>query len=353
MLPKSRVWSILAVGVGLAMLLWGSLAPKLVHTDTRMPVDLQETTLTLFDANATSRVVGSGEVITGPVTRQLHTTILPPIDADVATLRVGITDTRGVLDGGGDPAGDLDNLIGASVWNYTIDRLSGAAQGDASVSDMLGTAPNVVTVDGVWLKFPSGAEQTTYDLFDATLRKPAPAVFEEKLDWDGRAIYRYRQDIEPVNLATSYAHWANTAEIATPQPGAEGEAADDAMAAEAAAAASAETPAETQKGYLFHSAQRDVYVDEISGLVVKVEEKVDDFYGTLEGERLADALVFEGTMSEEDVNALFEQAKQVSDGKAQRAINYGILVVGGILGAVGMLGALGLFGAFGAGRRRA
>lgn len=307
MLPRSRILAVLGLGLGLALVAWGILAPSFLMSDARLPLDLSYTTLTLRDEKATTRVVGKDLVVQAPVTRQFHTEILPPSDENTATVRVGVTDMRESLQK------DLDRLISATVWSYSIDRRSGAATSQATVADQLASPTRSVTIDGQWLKFPTDAEKTTYEVFDVTLRKTLPAVFTEETVKEGRTLYRYRQEIQPTNVAQLYHSVLNTTTFR------DGE--------------------NTTPGYLFHSGTRDWLVDQKTGLVIDVEEKIDDYFGDAEGVKREDVLTFNGKVSEDHVSELLHQASGVSDGKLVRIINYVVLAVGVILTIVGAAGA--------------
>lgn len=326
MLPKSRIVAILSIGLGLAMILWAVLAPRLVHNEAKMPLDLEQSTFTLRDDSARSRLLADGRMLDVPVERQTHMEILPPADGDIATLRVGVTDSRV------NQQADLDRLISASVWSLTIDRTTGEVTGSASVTDQLASQPREVPVNGYWLKFPADAQQTTYDAFDVTLRDVVPAVFEESYERGGREIYVYRQNIEPTNVAQKYASFLNTTQLDVPISENAGEA--------------VEAPAESdqQQAYLFHSGTRDIHVDRVSGLIVNVDESIEDYYGDAEGNKLEDVLTFNGAMSDEDVDAMISQASGVSDGALAKIINYIVLAAGISLTIVGALYAFGVLG---------
>ena len=49
MLPKSRIVSALLVGVGLALIVAGLIAPRFLNGDARFPLNLENTTWTLHD----------------------------------------------------------------------------------------------------------------------------------------------------------------------------------------------------------------------------------------------------------------------------------------------------------------
>lgn len=320
MLPKSRIVAILSIGLGLALILWAVLAPRLVHNEAKMPLDLEQSTFTLRDDGARSRLLADGRMLDVPVERQTHMEILPPADGEVATLRVGVTDSRV------NQQADLDRLISATVWSLTINRATGEATGPASVTDQLASPTREVPINGYWLKFPADAQQTSYDAFDVTLRDVVPAVFEESYERGGREIYVYRQTIEPTNVAQKYASFMNTTELDAPASG-EGE-----------------EPARGQQAYLFHSGTRDIHVDQVSGMVVNVEENIEDYFGDAEGNKLEEVLTFNGAMSDADVDAMISQASSVSDGAVARIINYIVLAVGILLALAGALVAFGVIG---------
>ncbi|AEX43448.1 putative secreted protein [Corynebacterium diphtheriae HC01] len=303
MLPTTRILSVLLLGLGVALVAVGILAPRWVNTDARLPLDLSQTTFTLVDDHARTRLINDGRVLDAGVVRQWHMDILPPTDADTATVRIGVTDVRKSRQA------DVDRLIQASVWTYPLDRLSGEALAPATVSAQLGSPTESVPVDGAWLKFPSDAQQTTYEVFDPTLRSTTPAVFSEEIDRGGRTIYRYNQEIKPTNVAEKYASVFNT------------------------------TQRDENRLYLYHSGNRQWYVDQISGLVVDVEENIEDYFGDADGTRREDALIFHGRMSEDDKAALFGQASAVSDGSVARVLYRVALAAGAVLSVVGLMGA--------------
>ncbi|WP_181997063.1 DUF3068 domain-containing protein [Corynebacterium diphtheriae] len=303
MLPTTRILSVLLLGLGVGLVAVGILAPRWVNTDARLPLDLSQTTFTLKDDHARTRLINDGRVLDAGVVRQWHMDILPPADADTATVRIGVTDVWKSRQA------DVDRLIQASVWTYPLDRLSGKALAPATVSAQLGSPTESVPVDGAWLKFPSDAQQTTYEVFDPTLRSTTPAVFSEEIDRGGRTIYRYSQEIKPTNVAEKYASVFNT------------------------------TQKDENTLYLYHSGNRQWYVDQISGLVVDVEENIEDYFGDADGTRREDALIFHGRMSEDDKAALFEQASAVSDGSVARVLYRVALAAGAVLSVVGLMGA--------------
>lgn len=308
MLPKSRIFSALTIGLGVMLVAWGLLAPFFLHFDGRMPLNLGNTTFTLSDPKAKTYIHQQDKVVTVPVTRQYHSEFMDPVDTNSVTARIGVTTMRD------SNQSDLDRLIDATVWSYRLDRFTGLALTEATMNDQPASSSKQVPIDSLWVKFPVGAEQTTYQVFDVTLRKAVPAEFQEELTIDGRAVYRYRQNIEPANVAMSYAGPFNTKKL--------GE----------------------ETTYLFHSGTRDYFVDQKSGLVVDVHEKLDDFYGTKTGEKKEQALLFDGTMTEEARSEKLAQAANINDGSTLKLINWIATGLGALLIVVGLAGVFGLFG---------
>lgn len=310
MLPTSRVLSALVLGLGVTGVSAGMTAPHFLTAEPVLPLDLNNLTYTLHDDEATTRLIQDGRQLNVPVTAQWHVTLQEPADADSVTVRVGTSWMRG------SQQEESERLIDAKVWSYPMDRLDGQALGPATLTHTLGTPTSEVPVGALWWKFPANTAKTSYDVFDETLRKPYPAVFEEELEMEGRTVYRFHQSIPAENVAMSYA--GNT----VPNPNQE----------------------EGGQLYLFHSAQRDFYVDAHTGLIVDMDLTQKDFYGTLEGQERENVLDFSGSMSEEDTATLLADAATFHNSPVLRAIRWGLLGAGAVLI---LLGALGIFGAFG------
>lgn len=312
MLPKSRIFSVLLLGLGVALMAAGIAAPKFLSFEPRMPLDLQHTTWTLHDDSAKSQVVtGEGtSPYEGPMTYQLNMDIQDPSDEEQATLRIGESAMRG-------DSGKVEDLSMARVWSYPMDRLSGDALGDASLTHTLGSPTAQVTVDGVWLKFPAATEQTTYPVFDPYLRKAADAVFEEEMEIEGRTVYRFHQEVEPTNLATLYPGQTTTTLHNE----------DDS----------------TEQGYLFHKATREFYVDQVTGMVVGMDVAIDDYWGDRSGAGRETQFMFEGKTSDEDRAAFLAQAAEFPKPAFATMVRWAVLGLGAVLTLIGLAGALGAF----------
>lgn len=327
MLPKSRIASIIVLGLGVAMIVAGLLAPRFIHTDARLPLDLEQSTWTLVDEDGKAQALTADgpQPYEGPLTLRNHVDIQNPADADTATLRIGRTLMKGAAEGGeGDAgqdgaSGSVDDLINAAIWTYPIDRLTGLAQAPARLSNTLAVPAVDVDVAGQWWKFPADAQRTNYPVFDPTLRQARDAVFVEATEIQGRSVYHYRQDIEPVNVATLYAGQGNTSTLPTPDGG-------------------------TQPGYLFHSAQRDFYVDQMTGLIVDLDVKIDDYYGDRDGNRHTDVLDFEAGLSADDSQAFVTAASNMPNPKTANLIRWIIVGAGAVLALLSLVGVFGGFG---------
>lgn len=309
MLPKSRILSVLLVGLGIALAVGGFAAPAFIHSDARLPLDLEQTTWTIEDDQAQTRLMTdpNGRVLEVPMTKQLHMDIQQPANQDEATVEIGSSLLRESMQA------DSERLVSAETWSYVMDRVTGEATSEADVTHTISFPPSTVPVEGYWLKFPTDAEQTTYEVFDQTLRESRPAVFAEEMTIDGREVYRYRQEIEPTNVAELYDGIFNTATI-------DGEEAD-----------------------LYHTAERDIYVDQVTGIVVDIRESIHDYYETADGSVREDSLVFDGARNEQQRSAALAELDGVSGQATAQWIRVGFIVLGVIVLIIGLIGSFGGF----------
>ncbi|MCZ9309451.1 DUF3068 domain-containing protein [Corynebacterium uberis] len=316
MLPRSRVVSVLLLGLGAALLAAGLLAPRFIPGDGRLALDVGELTWTTHDEAATTRVFTDPQrrVFQAPVTHQLNLTIEEPTTASTATARVGSTFVRTSLQQ------EHDRLMQATVWNWVLDRVTGAAVGPMTLSYQMASPTAQLDVDGVWLKFPANLGRDDVSVLDETLRRATPATFIDETELHGRKVYHFRQDIAPTNVALDYEAIGTTIDLPTPE-GHEG-------------------PGET--GYLFHSAVRDYYVDQASGLVLNIEESIDDYYGTLDGTRREPVLAFHGVMEDSQTAQLAQVAQAITQHRGVGMWSWITAGIGAVLAALGLLGALGV-----------
>lgn len=317
MLPKSRIISALLLGIGVALVVWGLVAPRFVHADGRLPLDLEATTYVLHDADAQTTINSdpAAGVVTTPVTRQLHFEVMDPASAEEATIRIGDTYMRGNPDTQGF---EQERLLSATVSSLRIDRLSGEVLSDISLTNQLASPTVEYSVDGIWLKFPTDAAATTYNVLDPTLRKAMPADFVASTELEDRQIMHYRQVIDNANVAESFADSNNTTTLTKEDGG-------------------------TTTGYLYHNVTRDFWVDQKTGLLVDLAENIDDYYGDRSGQKYEQKLLFDASLDDAAVAALVQQAAEIPDAEVIETLNKVGIGVGAVLILLGLLGSFGVF----------
>lgn len=300
--PKSRILSSLLAGLGVALLVAGLLAPRVMLSGAVLPLDLGEATWTIEDADG----LRDGEP--APVVHQLHMEIQNPSDGETASVRIGDTLRAGA------EGSDFDRLISASTWSYVVDRTSGEAVGPADAQLVMAMPAAQVLIDAPWLKLPSPVKRETVEVFDPVLRGPAPAEYVGEEEIAGRTVYRFRQEIAPTNIAQRYADMRNTLTVDGP-----------------------DGPVRT---FLFHAAQRELLVDQVTGVVVGVIEKVDDYYGAADGRGVRNIVTYDGEMPREHTEALLGRLSSGIDPATQQIWTWVVLGLGALLTVLGLFGAM-------------
>lgn len=312
MLPRSRIIAVLIIGLGAAMIAAGAFLPRLVSDDPRIPLDLPDTTYALrAEDGVSSRLLpdGTREDAVGPIRRQFHGELIEPADERRVSVRVGTSTTRELPPEvmGTDP---ILELVDAAVWTFTIDRLGGEFLGPAMLTDQMAGVPVEVPVDGYWVKFPADAGPVSYPVFDDFLRRTVPAEFVGAEERGGNEVLRYRQTVQPTNLATLYR--SNTSQI----------------------------DVDGKTGFLMYQGTRDWLVEPESGMVVDIDEDLDLRWESREGERLRTALRFTGGIDDQSSARLLQQALEVADTAPVRPWSIALLVIGAILAFGGIVGAM-------------
>ncbi|AKK10317.1 DUF3068 domain-containing protein [Corynebacterium uterequi] len=338
MLPKSRILSAVLVGLGIALLVGGLVAPMLLKADGRLPLDLSATTWSITDQEAvtSAKFDPAGTEHTGPVTQQLHMEIQAPSTQDTATVRIGSTWVRD------DAPSAKQGLLEAQTWSYVLDRVTGAPVSEATLTHTVGFPPVTVPMEGHWLKFPSNAQQTTYDLFDETLQRAYPAVFVDSEVRGDRTVYHYRQEIAPTSVHAVAPGMFTSREVPVADAEDSEEDAENAEGTEEETTEEAEPKTETLE--LYHAATRDVYVDQLTGIVVDADVSVRQFYGRSPREAVQTALDFSGSLDDARAAELMGAVSQVASTSEARYTRWATVGVGAIILAFGLLGAFGLGG---------
>ena len=288
----------LVAGSGVALLVAGLLAPNVLLSNERLPLGLGQATWTIEDPD------GTRDGKSAPVTRQLHMEIMEPASDDVAAVRIGDTVRAG------EAAGDFDNLLTATTWSYEMDRISGGAVGPAQAQVILGMPAAEVPVEGAWLKFPSPAPQTDVDMFDPVLRGTAPARFVDTQEIGGRTVNRYQQTIAPTNIAQRYADPRNTLTI------------------------------DGERTFLTHTAERELLVDEQTGVVVGINERVDDYYADANGRGVQNVVTYDGRMDEGQIAEFAKRVGDAQPGWTSKALWWSVAGAGALLALIGLIAAL-------------
>lgn len=179
----------------------------------------------------------------------------------------------------------------------------------------MGMPATQAPIDGAWLTFPAPATQDTVQVFDPVLRGSAPAEFAGEEEIAGRTVYRYSQRIEPTNVAMRYADPRNTLTLE-----------DD--------------NGEPQRTFLHHAAEREILVDQETGVVVGIDEKVDDYYADAEGTGVQNVVTYDGVMDRQDVEKLVRKVDDAQTAAADRGLWRVLAWVGAALSLAGLAGAL-------------
>ncbi|WP_296212618.1 DUF3068 domain-containing protein [uncultured Corynebacterium sp.] len=301
--------------IGVALITVGVMLPKVVSNEKAVPLDLAATTITLHDPAAeigpNYRGPDGKKELTAPVNRQFKITLEEPATEEEASARVGVTTART------DVEDDLESLLEAQVWSFTVDRRSGEAKGGAKVSDTPATPATDGEIAGYWAKFPQGTEQRSYDYFDMTLRRALPAEFTgtrnvTTADGHEHELYVFRQEIPATSVAKEYAGIRNTITV-------EGE------------------DGKPQRAQLYHEGWRELTVEPASGLLVSVEEKVKDTYRDSSGKDVQNLLKFHGKTPQSVTQSMLDQAMEVSGQRNTDKWGVALIVAGVIVAAASVV----------------
>ena len=298
MLRFSRSLAALIAGVGIALVVAGMLAPRVLLSGERLPLALGDATWTITDPDG----MRAGE--SAPVTRQLHLEVMEPSGDERAAIRVGDSVRAG------EAPGDFENLVSATTWSYELDRVSGEALSPAQAQVIFAMPAAQVAVNGVWLKFPSPAPASDVDVFDPVLRGSAVARFVDTQEIGGRTVNRYQQTVAPTNIAQRYADPRNTLTI------------------------------DGERTFFTHAAERELLVDEQTGVVVGINERVDDYYADAEGNGVQNVLTYDGRMDEAQVTELVQRVGQAQPKAANPLLWWIVTGVGAVLALVGLIGSV-------------
>ncbi|KUI24940.1 hypothetical protein AU196_06475 [Mycobacterium sp. IS-1742] len=267
------------MGLGAALLI----AALLLSTYTKgkiakVPLDIDTTLIsdgtgTAFDPASLlgERFVVDRDV---PMSYQQQITVESPSNADVVTLQVGSSMRRT------DKQQD-NGLLLAMVDTVTMDRSSamavssesnpgGAVQKPRAIEDDQPPTNIALPHDGLTYRFPFDTEKKTYPLFDPIAQKAYDANYDGEEDVNGLTTLKFTQNVgydaegklvEPVKYASLYEDDAD-AQV-TARAGLWGVEGDP------------EAPITMSR---FYAAERTLWVDPVSGTIVKSEEHGYHYY---------------------------------------------------------------------------
>jgi hypothetical protein len=310
MLSRSRILSILLLGLGTALLAAGILLPKVLNADPKMPLDLPPVTYTLRAEDGVSTKIneeGKREEVHSPLRRQLHGVLIEPADDKKVSLRIGVTEMRELPPEvvGTNP---LTELIDANIWTVTIDRLTGEALAPANLVDRMAGVPRSVKFEGNWVKFPADTEAKDYPIFDDIMHDSVPATYVGEEDRGGNRILHFRQNIAKTNLAEKYRSYVS------------------------------QLSQDDKSGFLQYEGTRDLWVEPKSGSVIDMAEDIHLWWETREGEPIMDYLRFNGKMDEADSNQLLGGALTNFQPPTLRPWSIGLIASGSILVFIAIVG---------------
>ncbi len=312
--PKRVLPSIL-IGLGVFLLVVAILIPLYaVGRLEKTPLDLEITTV----ATGTGSVLDSRSLSAGsaqvdenvPLVSQRFVTTEEPSDSDRITVQAGSTLRRT------DRQGDT-GLLTAVVDRVTIDRVTSLPVDPVgSIQSQADQPATEVPHTGLQYKFPFDAQKQTYPFFDTVARQSFDMTFVEETQIDGLTVYHYTQTIPAQDLSQVVPSPANKLSLPASTWGVEGGAQPITMTR-------------------FYENTRDVFVEPTTGVVVKGQEDVHQYYarraGTPEVDVIRAPIAF-------DDNTVEYQLGRARDGMDQIAlIGRTIPIVAGVVGLVSLI----------------
>ncbi|NLU83697.1 DUF3068 domain-containing protein [Rhodococcus sp. HNM0569] len=316
----SRVIALILVGLGVFLLAVAILVPvyskgKLAKT----PLDLEVTTIAegtgkVLDAKSlTDQEPGPKVDEDVPIIAQRYVTTEDPSNADDITVQAGQTVRRT------DKQGDT-GLLTASVDRVTMDRKSSMPTNDpvGTVQTSADAPALEVERDGLQYKFPFDSKQETYPYWDLNARESSPIDFVEETEINGLKVYHYSQEVGPFDLSKADPS-APTNKLQLP--------------ASAWGVEGGELPITMTRWY---TNTRDLWVEPETGVVVKGQEQIHQYYARNKARPEIDVLDVSLPFNEETIEF---QAQQARDGIDQlNTFARTLPIVAGIVGVIALIG---------------
>ncbi len=266
----SRILACILVGLGTFLLAVAVLIPTYtVDKLKKTPLDLEVTTVATGNGDvleSKALLAGKAEVNTNvPIVAQRYVITEQPSDADVISLQAGQTLIRT------DKQGE-SGLLTATVDRLTADRVSSMpVEPPVGTIQTSSTEPaEEVSHTGLQYKWPFDAEKKSYPYFDLNSRTTQDINFVEETEINGMKVYHYNQVIEPVDLS----------KVVRRRPPKQADAARQDVGR------ARRRPAVTM--IRWYANERDVWVDPITGVVIKGQEKLYQYYARDQGQARGD-----------------------------------------------------------------
>ncbi|MEV0945288.1 DUF3068 domain-containing protein [Rhodococcus sp. NPDC049939] len=312
----SRILASILVGLGAFLLAVAILIPTYtVGQLKKTPLDLEVTTIasgTGSVLDAASLLAGSAQVDTDvPLVSQRYVTTEEPSNATEVTLQAGQTLFRT------DVQGDT-GLLSAIVDRTTIDRKTSMPTNDpvGTIQVDADQPAQEVPRDGLQYKFPFDSEQKSYPYFDLNSRTTQDINFVEETEINGLRVYHYSQTIDPVDLSAVVDSPTN--KLTLP--------------AEAWGVPGGTIPVTMTRWY---ANVRDVWVEPQTGVIVKGQEQMHQYYARNSANPEIDVLNATLPFDEQTIEAQIEQARDGLD--TINTFGRTVPIIAGVLGLIALI----------------
>jgi len=312
----SRILPCILVGLGAFLLAIAILIPTYtVGKLEKTPLDLEVTTVATGNGsvlNSAALLGGKAQVDTNvPIVAQRYVTTQDPSDADIITVEAGQTVRRT------DKQGDT-GLLTATLDRVTLDRVSSMPTNDpvGTVQTSSDQPAEEVSRDGLQYKFPFNTEQKSYPYFDLNARATKDIDFVEETEINGLKVYHFQQTIDPVDLSKVVNSPTNKLSLPADTWGVPGGA----------------TPITMTRWY---TNVRDLWVEPKTGVVVKGQEQLHQYYGR--NKDAVDVEVLKVTLPFDEATIEY-QVQQARDGMDKLSL-FGrtVPIVAGVLGVIALI----------------
>lgn len=338
---SGRILAMILVGLGAFLLVLAIMIPTYtVGKLKKTPLDLEVTTVATGTGdilNSRALLAGNAQVDTGvEIVAQRFVTVEDPANEEIMTLQAGQSVRR--LDMQGDTG-----LVSAIVDRLTIDRVTSMPVSQEEFPDavsIIETNPDSPGVEidnreGLQYKFPFDVKQESYPYYDINARETFPIDFVEETEVNGMKVYHFRQEIGPIDLSKADPE-AQSYRLSLPES--------------TWGIGESERPITMVRWY---NNTRDLWVDPITGVVVKGQESQDQYYAR-EGDT-PEVTVLNAVLPFDEATIEF-QIEQAKDGQDTLALFGRTLpIVFAVLGVLLIIGGflLGLRGGNGGNRHAA